>query len=413
MVKAPVTEREAKVIKPMKERRVMGGVALAAGVVALAAGAFVLKNVASAQQKPMVEVPIFEVDPLWPKPLPDEGLLGMSIGVSVDAQDNVWIVHRGSQTLNNNEKGAELNPPIADCCRSAKPVLAFNQDGDLVRSWGGPGQGYEWPESMHGIHIDYKGNVWLGGNGAKDSQILKFTQDGKFLLQSGHYGKNAGSNDPENFGRVAQIYIDPKTNEGFVADGYRNRRLAVIDPDTGKIKRWWGAYGNKPNDDQQPPYDPNAAALQQFRSPVHCVALAKDDLLYVCDRAGDRVQIFKPDGTYVKEAFFNKNTRGPGSTWEIAFSTDPQQRFLYLTDGTNERVRILQRDTMTELASFGRGGRQPGEFYGVHSIAVDSKGNIYTTETFEGKRVQRFNYKGMGMVPMGQNQGVVWPKRPA
>jgi DNA-binding beta-propeller fold protein YncE len=413
MVKAPVTEREAKVIKPMKERRVMGGVALAAGVVALAAGAFVLKNVASAQQKPMVEVPIFEVDPLWPKPLPDEGLLGMSIGVSVDAQDNVWIVHRGSQTLNNNEKGAELNPPIADCCRSAKPVLAFNQDGDLVRSWGGPGQGYEWPESMHGIHIDYKGNVWLGGNGAKDSQILKFTQDGKFLLQSGHYGKNAGSNDPENFGRVAQIYIDPKTNEGFVADGYRNRRLAVIDPDTGKIKRWWGAYGNKPNDDQQPPYDPNAAALQQFRSPVHCVALAKDDLLYVCDRAGDRVQIFKPDGTYVKEAFFNKNTRGPGSTWEIAFSTDPQQRFIYLTDGTNERVRILQRDTMTELASFGRGGRQPGEFYGVHSIAVDSKGNIYTTETFEGKRVQRFNYKGMGMVPMGQNQGVVWPKRPA
>jgi DNA-binding beta-propeller fold protein YncE len=401
------------VIKPTKQRRVMGSIALAAGVVALAAGVLVLKNVASAQQKTMVEVPMFEVDPLWPKPLPNEGLLGMSIGVSVDAQDNVWIVHRGSQTLNNNEKGAELNPPIADCCRSAAPVLAFNQAGDLVRSWGGPGQGYEWPESMHGIHIDYKGNVWLGGNGAKDSQILKFTQDGKFLLQSGHQGKNAGSNDPENFGRVAQLYIDPKTNEGFVADGYRNRRVAVIDPDTGKIKRWWGAYGNKPNDDQEPPYDPNAAALQQFRSPVHCVALAKDDLLYVCDRAGDRVQIFKPDGTFVKEAFFNKNTRGPGSTWEIAFSTDPQQRFIYMTDGTNERVRILQRDTMTELASFGRGGRQPGEFYGVHSIAVDSKGNIYTTETFEGKRVQRFNYKGMGMVPMGENLGVVWPKRPA
>jgi DNA-binding beta-propeller fold protein YncE len=401
------------VINPTKQRRLMGSIALAAGVVALAGSALVLRNVASAQQKTMVEVPMFEVDPLWPKPLPNEALLGMSIGVSIDAQDNVWIVHRGSQTLNNNEKGAELNPPIADCCRSAPPVLAFNQAGDVVHSWGGPGQGYEWPESMHGITIDYKGNVWLGGNGAKDSQILKFTQDGKFLLQSGHQGKNAGSNDPENFGRVAQILIDPKTNEGFVADGYRNRRVAVIDPDTGKIKRWWGAYGNKPNDDQEPPYDPSAAALQQFRSPVHCVALSKDDLLYVCDRAGDRVQIFKPDGTFVKEAFYNKNTRGPGSTWEIAFSTDPQQRFIYMTDGTNERVRILQRDTMTELASFGRGGRQPGEFYGVHSIAVDSKGNIYTTETFEGKRVQRFNYKGMGMVPMGENLGVVWPKRPA
>jgi DNA-binding beta-propeller fold protein YncE len=401
------------VIKPMKERMLAGGLALAASIVALAAGALVLKTVASAQQKTMVEVPIFQVDPLWPKPLPNEALLGMVIGVSIDAQDNVWIVHRGSQTLNNNEKGAELNPPIADCCRSAPPVLAFNQAGDLVRSWGGPGPGYEWPESMHGIHVDYKGNVWLGGNGAKDAQILKFTQDGKFLLQSGHQGKNAGSNDPENFGRVAQIYVDPKTNEAFVADGYRNRRVAVLDADTGKIKRYWGAYGNKPNDDQEAPYDPNAAALQQFRSPVHCVALAKDDLLYVCDRQGDRVQIFKPDGTYVKEAFFAKNTRGAGSTWEIAFSTDPQQRFLYLTDGQNERVRIVERDTMTELASFGRGGRQPGEFYGVHSIAVDSKGNIYTTETFEGKRVQRFLYKGMGMVPLGENLGVVWPKAPA
>jgi len=399
-------------IKQVKQRNLMTGLAIAAGVAGIAGGVALLQNAATAQTA-MVEVPMFEVDPFWPKPIPGEGLLGMTIGASVDAQDNVWVVHRGSSTLNNNEKGAELNPPIADCCRSAAPVLAFNQAGDMVRSWGGPGQGYEWPEGMHGIHIDYKGNVWLGGNGAKDSHILKFTQDGKFLLQSGHQGKNAGSNDPENFGRVAQIYIDPKTNEGFVADGYRNRRLAVIDPDTGKIKRWWGAYGNKPNDDQQPPYDPNATALQQFRSPVHCVALANDGLLYVCDRAGDRVQIFHTDGTFVKEAFFNKNTRGPGSTWEIAFSTDPQQRFIYLTDGTNERVRILQRDTMTELASFGRGGRQPGEFYGVHSIAVDSKGNIYTTETFEGKRIQRFNYKGMGMVPKGSNQGVVWPRQPA
>jgi DNA-binding beta-propeller fold protein YncE len=399
-------------IKRVKQRNLMAGVAIVAGLAGIAGGVSMLQNVASAQTA-MVEVPMFEVDPLWPKPIPGEGLLGMTIGASVDAQDNVWITHRGSQTLNNNEKGAELNPPIADCCRSAAPVMAFNQAGDMIHSWGGKGEGYEWPEAMHGIHVDYKGNVWLGGNGAKDSQILKFTQDGKFLMQSGHQGKNAGSNDPENFGRVAQIYIDPKTNEGFIADGYKNRRLAVIDPDTGKIKRWWGAYGNKPNDDQQPPYDPNAAALQQFRSPVHCVALANDGLLYVCDRAGDRVQIFHTDGTFVKEAFFNKNTRGPGSTWEIAFSTDPQQRFIYLTDGTNERVRILQRDTMTELTSFGRGGRQPGEFYGVHSIAVDSKGNIYTTETFEGKRVQRFNYKGMGMVPKGSNQGVVWPKQPA
>jgi DNA-binding beta-propeller fold protein YncE len=265
---------------------------------------------------------------------------------------------------------------------------------------------------MHGIHIDYKGNVWLGGNGAKDSQILKFTQDGKFLMQSGHYGKNSGSNDPENFGRVAQIYVDPKTNEAYVADGYRNKRVAVLDADTGKIKRYWGAYGNKPDDGPQGPYSATAAAAQQFRNPVHCVALANDGLLYVCDRQNDRVQVFHTDGTFVKEQFFAKSTLGAGSTWEIAFSTDPEQKFIYLTDGQNERVRILQRDTLTELSSFGHGGRQPGEFYGVHSIAVDSKGNIYTTETFEGKRVQKFVYKGIGKVPAG-DQGVVWPKRPS
>jgi hypothetical protein len=386
-----------------------GGV-LAAGIIGLLASGHLLRGTASAQQT-MVEVPLFEVDPLWPKPIPNEGLLGMTIGVSIDDQDNVWIVHRGSSTLNNNEKGAELSPPIAECCRSAAPVLAFNQAGDMIYSWGGPGDGYEWPESMHGIHVDYKGNVWLGGNGAKDSQILKFTKDGKFILQSGHYGKNAGSNDPENFGRVAQIYVDPKTNEAYVADGYRNRRVAVLDADTGKIKRYWGAYGNKPDDGQQAPYDPKVAG-QQFRSPVHCVALANDGLLYVCDRQSDRVQVFKTDGSFVKEAFFARNTLASGSTWEIAFSKDPEQRFMYVTDGQNERVRIVERSTLTELSSFGRGGRQPGEFFGVHSIAVDSKGNIYTTETYEGKRVQKFVYKGIGKVPPG-NQGVLWPKRGA
>ena len=390
-------------------RQLLPAAALAAIVTGMGVGGAMLLNVATAQHA-TVEVPIFEVDPFWPKPLPNEGLLGMAIGVSVDAQDNVWMVHRSSQTLHNNEKGAELNPPIAACCRGAAPVLAFNQDGDTIRAWGGPGEGFEWPESMHGVFVDHKGNVWLGGNGAKDAQILKFSQDGKFVLQSGHQGKNAGSNDTENFGRVAQIYVDPKTNEGYVADGYRNRRVAVVDADTGKMKRYWGAYGKKPDDTAHGPYDPNGTPAQQYRSPVHCVALSNDDLLYVCDRQSDRVQIFKPDGTFIKEVFFAQNTLASGSTWEIAFSRDPEQRFIYLTDGQNERVRIVKRDTMTELASFGRGGRQPGQFYGVHSIAVDSRGNIYTTETYEGKRIQKFVFKGIGSVPAG-GQGSLWPKR--
>jgi hypothetical protein len=196
-----------------------------------------------------------------------------------------------------------------------------------------------------------------------------------------------------------------------VADGYRNRRLAVIDGDTGKIKRWWGAYGKKPDDGELGPYKASDPVAQQYRNPVHCVALAEDGLLYVCDRVNDRVQIFHTDGTFVSEHFFAKNTLATGSTWEIAFSKDPQQRFIYLTDGQNERVRIVERKTMTEVTSFGRGGRQPGQFYGVHSIAVDSKGNIYTTETFEGKRIQKFEYKGMGHVIRGTAQGSVWPKR--
>src|SRR6266700_51291 len=398
-------------IKLKQIPNVVCGAVLATSIIALGIGQAVLQHEAEAQGA-SVQAPRFVVDPLWPKPLPNNWLLGWTIGVWVDEQDYVWIIHRGAGGLHNNEKGAELDPPIAECCRTAPPILVFDPAGNLVRHWGGPGEGYEWPQSNHGVHVDYKGNVWLGGNGEKDAHILKFTKDGKFLLQVGHFGGNAGSNDLENFGRVAKIWVDPKTNEAYVADGYKNKRVAVLDADTGKMKRYWGAYGNKPEDATQGPYSPTATALQQFRSPVHCVALANDGLLYVCDRQHDRVQVFHTDGTFVKEQFFAKNTLASGSTWEVAFSKDPEQRFMYITDGQNERVRIVQRDTLTELTSFGRGGRQPSEFFGVHSIAVDSKGNIYTTETYEGKRVQKFNYKGIGKVPPG-DQGVVWPKRGA
>jgi hypothetical protein len=392
-----------------RKRNFVCAALMTSSVITFGSALTILHSKATAQQN-LVDVPMFEVDPFWPKPLAGETLFGNVIGVSVDAQDNVWVTHRGAANLNNNERGSMLNPPISICCNAAPPVLAFNRAGDIIKSWGGPGQGYEWPESMHGIFVDHNNNVWLGGNGAKDSQILKFTVDGKFSAQSGHQGKNEGSNDPVNFGRVAQIYIDPKTNKGYVADGYRNRRVAVIDAETGKIEKWWGAYGNKPDDTPHSPYKVGDA-LQQWRSPVHCIALANDGLLYVCDRQGDRVQVFTTDGKFQNEHFFAKNTLASGSTWEIAFSRDPGQRFIYLTDGQNERVRIVERATMTELTTFGRGGRQPSQFFGVHSIATDSQGNIYTTETYEGKRVQKFIYKGMGKVRAGTDQGALWPNR--
>jgi len=385
-----------------------------------------------------VQAPRFEVDPLWPKPLPNHWLLGQTIGVSVDDKDHIWIIHRAG-SLEQGELHATTNPPIAQCCAPAPPVLNYDQEGNLLASWGGRGEGYDWPESNHGITIDYKGNVWIGGNGVgtppgargrgargeqvqneeqagaaigytNDTMILKFTQAGKFLMQIGKPGQSKGSNDVENLRRPAKIFVDKQTNEVYVADGYGNHRVIVYDADTGKYKRHWGAYGNKPDDANLGPYNPDAPPAQQFRNPVHCAELSVDRLLYVCDRANDRVQVFKTDGTFVKEGFVNKRTLGSGSAWDIAFSRDAQQKYIYLTDGENDRVHILDRDSLQVLTTFGEGGRQPGEFYGVHSIATDSKGNIYTGETYRGQRVQRFVFKGLGPVTK-EDQGVLWPKK--
>ncbi len=383
-----------------------------AALIALGVGQAAVDRKAATQARAAVQAPRFEVDPFWPKPLPNHWLLGSTIGVSVDAQDHVWIIHRGAATLNpRTEMSAATDPPTAEaCCRPAPPVLEFDPAGNLVGHWGGPGEGYEWPESNHGITVDYKGYVWIGGNGKTDAHVLKFTKEGKFLLQVGRRGKSGGSHDTVNFGRVAKIFVDPKTNEAYIADGYGNKRVAVIDADTGAFKRYWGAYGNKPDDTDLGPYDPDAPPAQQFRNPVHCAEVSNDGLVYVCDRVNDRIQVFKKDGTFVKEVFIARRTRGDGSVWDIAFSRDPQQRFLYVADGKNEKVYILDRESLQILTSFGDGGRQPGQFFAVHSIATDSKGNIYTTETYEGKRLQKFVYKGLAPVTK-LDQGTPWPSR--
>jgi len=218
-----------------------------------------------------------------------------------------------------------------------------------------------------------------------------------------------GSGDREAFGRVAKIFVDPMENEAYLADGYLNKRVAVIDADTGVLKRFWGAYGNAPDDRDPGPYEPGAPPAEQFRNPVHCADLSVDRLVYVCDRVNNRLQVFRTDGTFVKEAAFAKGTLGAGAVWDIAFSKDPQQTYIYLADGLNMQVRVVLRDTLEELTSFGDGGRQPGQFFGVHSIATDSQGNIYTTETYEGKRLQKFVYRGLRAVTR-KEQGTVWPQ---
>jgi DNA-binding beta-propeller fold protein YncE len=375
-----------------------------------------------------VQAPRFEVDPMWPKPLPNHWVIGAVIGVAVDANDHVWIIHRGG-SLEAKEQYLTMNPPAAQCCAAAPPVLEFNQAGDLVGHWGGPGQGYDWPASNHGIDVDYKGNVWIGGNGrgaqpaglpqdesrmgaagaVHDSMVLKFTQSGKFLMQIGKPNKSTGSNDIQNLRMPAKTLVDPKTNELYVADGYGNRRVIVFDADTGAYKRHWGAYGHKPDDTQLPPYNPKDPPAQQFRTPVHAVALANDGLLYACDRTNDRIQVFKTDGTFVKEAFVEKNTLGDGSAFDVALSRDPQQKYIYLADGSNMKIHVLLRDTLEVLTTFGDGGRQPGQFYAVHSVATNSKGDLFTTETYRGQRVQKFVYRGIAAVAK-KDQGVVWPK---
>src|ERR1700704_6312498 len=389
----------------MKREFVIGAAFLVL-LAALGFGQAALDRVAAEGKS--AQAPRFEVDPMWPKPLPNHWLLGNVIGVGVDFQDHIWIVHRSAATLDRKEIYAAADPPLADCCIGAPPVIEFDQQGNVVHAWGGPGAGFEWPESNHGIVVDGKGVVWIGGNGANDGHILKFTREGKFVKQFGFAYASAGSNDPWAFNKVAKVFLDEPNGEAYVADGYGNKRVAVIDMESGKIKRYGGAYGNKPNDAPLGPYNPAAPPAQQFRNPVHCAELSRDNLVYVCDRVNDRIQVFQKDGTFVKEVFVEKNTRGDGSVWDIAFSKDAQQKYFYLADGANEKIHVFDRQSMTEITAFGDGGRQPGQFYAVHSIALDSKGNIYTTETYEGKRLQRFVYKGIGAV--SETQGVVWPK---
>jgi 6-phosphogluconolactonase (cycloisomerase 2 family) len=335
------------------------------------------------------EIPTFAVDASWPKPLPNNWIIGQVGGITTDSKGNIWVFQR-PRSLTDDEKGASLTPPRSKCCNPAPPVLEFDSDGNLLRSWGGPGEGYEWVGNEHGIEVDDKGFVWLTGNASTDSVVLKFTLDGKFVGQIGKIAPSKGSNDTTQLSRPAQTTIDEAARELYVADGYGNHRVIVFDADTLAFKRYWGAYGNKPSDDKQPPYDPNASISQQFANPVHCVKVSNDGLVYVCDRTNNRVQVFKKDGSFVKEWFYEKNTLGSGAVWDILIWPDPKQTWLLSADGSNNEIRVLKREDGSVVGSFGHNGRNAGQFHWVHTMAIDPKGNIYTGEVDTGKRIQKF-----------------------
>jgi DNA-binding beta-propeller fold protein YncE len=340
-------------------------------------------------------VPQYRVDPAWPKPLPEEAgvqlVVGQVSGIAVEEKNgHVWITHRPS-TLLPDEADKAGKPVTHRCCKSLPAVAEFDAAGNYVRGWGGPGAGYEWPKSEHGIYVDPDGNVWVAGNGNEDNQILKFSPQGKFLMQIGRAGKSEGSNSQTQLGRPAHMVLDPSSNELYVADGYGNRRVVVFDAKSGAYKRHWGAYGREPNDDKQAPYDPAQPPSRQFGNPVHCVRLSGDGLVYVCDRQNNRIQVFDRNGGFKHEFRIEVETRANGSTWDMVFSHDAAQKFMYVADGANGRVYILQRADGRQVGAFGRTGHMAGEFKWVHNMAIDRQGNLYTSEVGFGRRIQKFS----------------------
>lgn len=336
------------------------------------------------------QIPHFRVDPSWPKQLPNNWILGQIGGIAVDSHDHIWVYQR-PRTLTDDERGAALNPPASKCCHPAPPVMEFDQDGNLLQAWGGSNANIDWPASEHGIFVDSKDQIWLAGNDKdNDHRVLKFTRDGHFVMQIGKTGKTEGSNSREYLGRPAMAVLDEAADELYVADGYKNKRVIVFDATTGEYRRHWGAYGAKPDDSDLGPYDVDAPRAKQFRNPVHCVRIARDGLVYVCDRVNNRVQIFQKDGTFVKEFLVEPATRGFGSVWDIMLSNDEKQKYMYVADGTNNEVHILVREDGVKIGSFGHPGRAAGQFHWVHAMAIDSGGNLYTGDVDTGKRVQKF-----------------------
>jgi hypothetical protein len=354
------------------------------------------------------DAPDFKVDAEWPKTLPNQWLFGQVAGIAVDRQDTIWLIQR-PRTLTEDEAGAAQTPPRSECCVPAPAVMQFDVRGNLLRAWGGPADpgflttrctpamGCEWPTNEHGIFVDHNDNVWIAGNGAGNHQVLKFTRDGTFLLQIGKAGVTGGSNNTNGspnrtplLGQPADIEVDPTNNEAYIADGYQNKRVLVVDGNTGLYKRHWGAYGSVPSDADPGPYVAGSQPAPQFRNPVHCVRITNDGMVYVCDRVNNRIQVFQKNGVFLKEMFLDRATLGNGSAWDVDVSPDSRQRWLYNADGENNKVWILERLSGLLADTFGRNGRYAGQFHWVHNLAVDSRGNIYTAEVDTGKRAQKF-----------------------
>ena len=351
--------------------------------------------IAAAWQQPvlvqpaMAEPPKFQVDPTWPQTLPGKWIIGVIGGIFVDSRDHIWINQRPS-SLDAREKRASTAANVI-CCVPAPPVIEFDQEGRVVQGWGGDGPGYKWGNDGHGIFVDHNDFVWVGDNAETGGHIYKFTRDGKFVMRLGKPGTPGGSNDTEHLNRPADMVVDRETNEIFVADGYANHRVIVFDAATGAYRRHWGAYG-KPPTDEKVEWDPKGPPPQQFGNPVHCITITKDGLVLVCDRSHNRMQMFRKDGTFVREISVLKES-APGTIGSIAKWADAGETYLLVVDDPNGQFHVINRADGKLMASYGRVGHQLGEFYNLHFIGIDSRGNVYSAEV-QGKRVQKFRNLG-------------------
>ena len=347
------------------------------------------------------DAPRYVLDGNWPKMLPINWTIQGVTGMFVDKNDHIWVLNR-PRDLDKTENFAMLTPPSAECCIPPPAVLEFDIEGNLLRSWGDPGSVPGWPRSEHTIFTDKAGNVWIGGSRAGDT-LLKFTADGKFISEFGHRGpvqeQEEGKQQKQDNQQttlllrgVAAAELDEDAHEIYIADGYLNKRVIVLDSDTGAFKRGWGAYGiplNGIDNDPSPPRIPGAAPEKQFREPVHCVHISNDGLVYVCDRGGDRIQVFTKQGKFVKDLPIANNS-GSGTAGSISFSPDPRQKYLFIADMMNSVVWILNRSDGVVVGRVGHAGHGPGQFHGLHVATMDSQGNLYTGEVTTGERIQKF-----------------------
>jgi DNA-binding beta-propeller fold protein YncE len=432
--------------------------------------------------------PSFVVDPAWPKMLPNNWIIGDIGGLYVDSHDHIWVYHRPRALVasdagalgegGKDAKGAPISVlghprrfgQVSGCCIPAPSVLQFDKAGTLLQAWGGPGDpgflekrcrqadGCFWPSREHGIYVDHNDFVYVGGNGqavnfhgqfpwapnfGDDSQVLKFKADGTFVYQIGRPGaKGPNSNDtnggingtPQPY-LPADMTVDPKTNLLYIADGYGNRRVLIVDAATGKYVGHFGAYGQNPLPSEEAvtadieASGPWAADFRAgrtkpkfFRGPLHCVKLSNDGFLYACDRGNNRIQVFKtaevgkpcdnPNGEAGKCGFVADIPVAPhtasGTSGTVNFSSDPQQTCLYVADLANDTIYEINRQNFHEMDRFGTGGRQVGQFHWPHVVSVDSDGNVYTGEVDTAGRVQKFlrygatGCSGSGGEPVGK-----------